>query len=515
MKRTLQFGLLGVLAVFPYGLGLVLDSWGGRGFIRDVVIRRSDAVMYSYIDRILPVMDGRAEIFIFVFCWALALGLAVWMIYAAWRTHPLAGLERKKRVIQVVARALTVLVVAAALAGIGLDAFFIFPPGGIMLLQSSFGGALGPVFMYLPPMTQLAAYAFALAAMVYAAISSGSFKTFLARSGAGVAVMAIVIASLSITANYLDLGKYLDNIPGVTDVREPRTLVVLAGQPSYFRFGEYYNDCSVSESFCVRIPSSRVNAEAVKAYLKRKDFRTALRGPAFSLMALDSMRRLDPAGAMSIYKDALEVTGDVTQGISLITRLVYSPAMEHYRKILDELADESSFDIGGRAALRIGKAYERFGELDKSRYWHNKGMKTARGLSHKDLVYFSVPNNPEFTTGRISGRIMLDESPAQGLNVGIMRDNICKQLLFSLARGAPRDVLAFTDLQGVMDGVRTDKDGHFSFGGLEADNYVLLLSLADVNDRRYKVLSSPGILQVSRQKADVNTGTIRLSLVAP
>jgi len=462
----------------------------------------------------LPVLGGRAEIFILVFCWAIALGLTVWMIYTAWRTHPLAGLEKKKRVVQVVARALTALAVAAALAGIGLDAFSVFPPEGIMLLQSSFGGALGPLFLYFIPITQLAAYAFALAAMVYAAISSGSFRTFLARSGAGVAIMAVVIAALNAAAYRLDLGGYLDKVPGVTDKTEPRTLVVMTEPPSFFRIGGYYNDCSVSESFCVRIPSSKENAEAVGAYLKREGFMTGLRGPAYSFMALDSLRRLDPAQAMSIYEDALEVTGDVTQGISLLTRLVYCPATPTYRNMLDELADESRFVVDGRAALRIGKAYARLGELDKARYWHDRGAATVKGLSDEDMAYFNVPEKPEFASGRISGSITLDGRPATGLDIGIVRKNICTQMLFSLYRAAPRDVSAFADLQGVMDGVRTDKDGRFVFGGLEAGEYVLLLSLEDVSGRKFKVLSGPGILTLSDESPEADAGTIRLALEA-
>ncbi len=511
VKRTFWFGMLGVLAVAPYTLNLLVDSWSDRFFNRSVLLRRCDAVMYGYIDRVLPYLTGRVMIFVYAFCWMLALGMGIMTLYREWLTHPLSGKSRAVKWLEILGRIAAIAAVAFAGARFGLDWFYMYPAEGVALVVTSFGGALGPLALFSFPVMQLASYAFALSAMIYAAVGSRTFRAFAARSLVGIGAMLGVFLCLSSAAHYLDLGMYLDEIPGMSARPEPRTLVVMTEKPITIPIDTNFNDCSVSDAFCRKVPSSGQNAAVVRAYLEKRDYRTALRGAGLSFMALNNLRELDAVGAMSVYESALALTGDVTQGLSAVTRLVYSPVTKPYHEMLDELGDEKRFAATGRVALRLGKAYARFGELDKARYWFERGMNDLGGLEEKDMEYFRPPDKPPFCGGTVRGRLTLDGQPVVGMRVGLVRGSVAGQITH-VSTDIGRKAMPFFDLQWITDGSATDADGRFVFEGLCEEGYVLLLSLKDVDGGHYVAEKGPGLISISGKEPVVDVGAVNLVL---
>lgn len=517
VKRTFWFGTLGALAVLPLPVGLVLSFWFDRPFGSEFLMPGNDAAFYRYLDKLFPGGYVQAVRVDYVVIWGLATLIAVRMRFLTlerlmfWKAASGYKMRHRGDLRGFLARLGIAFLFIIAGTGSGFDMFFYYPPETITHIQSSFGGPSGAVAVFLFPAVQMAGYGFLMAVMVYAVVTSVSMMEFIKKALVGGAAMAGSMAVLFGSGYYLDVNRYLGDIPGVTALPEPRTLVMLDKTPVSLPVLLDYRDCPASGKFCMKVDSTEANEEAVGAYLEKRAYNTVLRGPGLGFMANRRLMELDPAGALKIYKKALDVTRDKTQGLSLVARLVYAPATDAYREVLDEVAGSGSYQVTGRAALRVSRAYARFGEMGKARKWHDAGMRTAGPLDDAAVKLYRVLEEPPFFGGRITGGVTVDGVPTGGVRVGLMTVNACRNMMRFKTDGK-RIIIPFYDLQGLTDGTATDKDGRFAFKGLGEGEYVLILSLKDPATGRYLVSGAPGMLTISEKGSAADAGVVRLTL---
>jgi hypothetical protein len=515
IKRTFWFGTLGALAVLPLPLSLILSFLFDRPYDSEFLMPLRDAAFYHYLGAMFPGGYVQAARFCTIVIWGLAILIAVRMRFLTlerlkfWRAA--SGYKKRHRgdLPGFLARLGVALLFLIAGSGSGLDMFFYYPPDTITHMQSSFGGASGAAATFLFPAVQMSGYGFLIAVMVYAVVTPVSMMEFIKKALVGGAAMAGSMAALFAAGYYLDMNRYLGDIPGMTAAPEPRTFVLLDRAPVYMPILTDYRDCPASGKFCMKVESTEANEEAVGAYLETRGFNTVLRGPGLGFMANCRLMELDPAGALNIYKKALDITRDKTHGLMLVTRLVYAPATAVYREVLDEVAGSGNYQVTGRAALRVSRAYVRFGEMEKAKIWHDAGMRTAGPLDDDAIRLYRVPEEPPFFSGRITGGVTVDGQPAEGLRAGLMTVNACRNMMLFKTDGK-RVIIPFYDLQPLTDGTATDKDGRFAFEGLGEGEYILLLSLKDPATGRYRALTSPGVVTVSSNRPDADAGVVRL-----
>ena len=72
-------------------------------------------------------------------------------------------------------------------------------------------------------------------------------------------------------------------------------------------------------------------------------------------------------------------TGNSIQGFILLNRIIVGPSINSYYKLLEDMSDESNVSAKGKSALRLSRAYAKFGNLEKARYWYQKGIETGDG----------------------------------------------------------------------------------------------------------------------------------------
>lgn len=514
MKRTFWFGVIGALVVLPLPVDMMFDALFDRAFDSTFLIPASDAAIYHWITAIFPGGYTQAARAVLLSSWGGALLLSFLLKFLTverlkfWKVSEEYKKRHKGGAKELVLKLALAAVFVFASLGSGMDWFFYYPPDTVTHMHTAFGGPTGPVMVFLFPAMQFASFGFLVAAMVYAVVTSVTTIEFLKKTAVGGLCMAAGIFALGSCAYLMDMEIALSDIPGVSGTQQGRVFVVLYKKPLSLPIYTAYRDCPASGGFCKKVEFGEENELAVEAYIEDRRIPSVLRGTGYSFIALGRLSRLDTLGAMKTYKRALDVTGDKSHGLSLMTRLLNAPASQEYRAMLDELTS-GRYQLAGRNALRAGRLFSVYGELDSTRYWHNLGIRTAPALDEKNLSIFRVPDAPPFSGGSITGRVTLSGRPAAGVRVGLAVEHVIHNMLYT-QEGIKEAVSPFYDMQNVMDGLSTDGDGRFRFGGLAENSYMLLLSLPVDGGGVSSAVAGPGVLTVSRSSPEADAGVIEL-----
>ncbi|MCS6829778.1 MAG: hypothetical protein RMM08_04555 [Armatimonadota bacterium] len=240
----------------------------------------------------------------------------------------------------------------------------------------------------------------------------------------------------------------------------------------------------------------------VEQYLQARDYQTIL---ARSLLVhLHDVRSIDWDPVRSLEVDRLCIERAprlqfVQLMVETLSNCAVTPEAKRYLDWLD--ARTRPFRQSQRACQIMGDLYARFGDERKAQQWYE------RGEIPEEMRREASP------TGKITGRIVWNGRPAEGVRVGVIRRE--NALPFTLNRpGGEQQVLvvrpfAWRTVAGV---VATDSSGRFEFPPLPYGDYVLLLR---VEARRLPPVPGAaqveGLLPVVQVDAPVNdTGTIRV-----
>ena len=240
----------------------------------------------------------------------------------------------------------------------------------------------------------------------------------------------------------------------------------------------------------------------VEQYLRTRRYQTVLARPLF--VHLHDVRSIDWDPVRSLEVDRLCIERAprlqfVQLMVETLSRCAVTPEAKRYLDWLD--ARTRRFRQSQRACQMMGDLYARFGDERKAQEWYRRGEipeEMRRGAS---------------ATGKITGKVLWNGKPAEGVRVGVMnREDAIPFLRNRL--GAEQRVLQARpfDWRVVAAVVATDASGRFELPPLPRGDYVLLLR---VEARRLAPV--PGIVQVEglrptvRVDAPVNdAGTVRV-----
>jgi len=512
--------MLGVLALIPHVLSAILVLLSaGIPSTQNLFLHVRDASMYGVLTQLL--LKGHLA-------GALAVCGILWLAFIAWFAWRLSFLN--KRCLKfwlileeyprthrggVTGMLVRVAVAALVFAGgfcyysVGLD---VIDPDSLLLLSSSFYGPYSDLAYLSVLSIPVFPLAFSMAGFAHSVITSVSFREFREKVRVpltGLAALGICLVAISGLMGHLDMDKELKDIPGVRSKPEPRTFVMLLDRPAFMPLKGVFSDLEATPLREVSFPFGKENERAVRGYLKARKGRTCLRGTAYNFLIDARIRELDVKGAMPLYDESFAVTHDPGKAILAMVRIGNGPASDANRKILADLSDESKYRAFGLSAMKVGRAYAKYGELEKAWYWYRKGLATNPGVPKREKDFYMPPKEAPFFGCRITGRATLNGMPAAGLNVGVMKTSSVSNILDKRAKGM-QNIGPFFDLMGLADGTTTDKDGFFSFDKLGENGYVILLSLKDEDGKKFKVLNGPGVITVAKNKPYADAGTIRL-----
>jgi hypothetical protein len=240
----------------------------------------------------------------------------------------------------------------------------------------------------------------------------------------------------------------------------------------------------------------------VEQYLLQRRYQTTLARPL--LVHLHDVRSIDWDPVRSLEVDRLCIENAprlqfVQLMVETLSNCAVTPEAKRYLDWLDARA--RPYRQSQNACRIMGDLYARFGDAQKAQQWYERGQIPTE--QRKEVA----------STGRIVGRVVWNEQPAEGVRIGVMSRE--DSLPFTRTRGVRQETVLVArpfDWRVVAGVVATDSSGRFEFGGLPYGEYVLLLRveaqrLAPAPDVA-QVEGLPVVVRVNTPTVDV--GTIRV-----
>lgn len=229
----------------------------------------------------------------------------------------------------------------------------------------------------------------------------------------------------------------------------------------------------------------------VEQYLRARRYQTILARPLF--VHLHDVRSIDWDPVRSLEVDRLCIERAprlqfVQLMVETLSNCAVTPGAKKYLDWLDARA--RSFRQSQRACQTMGDLYTRFGDERKAQQWYE------RGEIPEEMRRNAAP------AGRITGTILWNGRPAEGVRVGVIGREDALPFTRNLPGTDRRVLLARPfDWRVVAGVVATDATGRFEFPSLPYGDYVLLLR---VEARRLPPI--PGAVQVEGLPAVVKVG---------
>jgi hypothetical protein len=256
------------------------------------------------------------------------------------------------------------------------------------------------------------------------------------------------------------------------------------------------------------VPATDANRRGLEAFLVGLGRRSRFRRAAADVLSRMSEVLWDRKASL----DAQEVVSYVF-GSDILHRAFETawlsgcaPITPANRARLESLSDEGRFRIHGRGALKMAKAWWRFGDTEQARHWLAVARLTYRDAKKDELA---LPDAISFSDGSISGRVVLDNKPLAGAMVGVFRIPDEARVLEVSRLG-----LFWTQQ---ADSRRVGADGSFRFERLTDGAYGLCLLAPPGRipaNAKLKASKLPGVLKLSRGSARADLGLLSLTMIS-
>lgn len=268
----------------------------------------------------------------------------------------------------------------------------------------------------------------------------------------------------------------------------------------------------------------------VEAFLKRRDYQSALSWVAIKYIFNDANLRFDSSAEIRAGLDDLEHTPHMLNvGDTVRSLLFLCAASPQNLALLDEYADESRFSHPTRDSLRMmGALYTRFGEVNKATYWYKRADMPA------SFMHQLQTERPLYHTGSVTGKLLWNGIPLKGARVGAVpqrlnglpRDLRPAILHYDgeIAAGTPDPSPFFSPyhprpyhLRWICGGTTTANDGSFTIDHLTEGEYFLVcllpsgVKLTVPLDPRLTVKNAPPAFTLSYDYPKHDLGVIGLS----
>jgi len=323
----------------------------------------------------------------------------------------------------------------------------------------------------------------------------------------GIIFFAGVLLLVAQFQKHLDIKDGFKDISGFSIAREPRSLIILKDTAYSVKLADVFEDNVQNAG---GIPFNKENYKAVVDYIGSKNGFTCDRKVGYEFLVMSKLRELEQSQALETDYGAFSQTGDVFEGMLLVTGIYTSSDKKEYKRILYGITDENHVSINGLAAAKISHVFVRIGDMDKALHWYNKYIETSTNADDRQKELYKPPHMPPFHNGVISGRFLLNGLSDWHVSVGVIKAATSDSMMqYASEHGGKSNIW---NLINLADGTITDSEGRFTFTGLGEDEYVLLLSLGDVPGKKYRVINSPGAIRVSENNPSVDVGSIDLEL---
>jgi hypothetical protein len=277
------------------------------------------------------------------------------------------------------------------------------------------------------------------------------------------------------------------------------------------------------------LSADMATAAKVEAFLRRRDYNTALSWTAFKHLYNVGNVHFDSTMALRACLDDLERYPHATVVTRTVRETLFTVAASPQNlALLNEWADKSRFEHGDRACLKlIGDLYVRFGEQRKALEWY------TRADMPRSFMAQVRANKPLFHAGVITGTLLWNGKPLTGVQVGAFPylQNGLPQDLEGLVRAAERQLVppySFSDQFGPVEprpyhlrwmsaGTTTDSAGRFTLNYLTEGTYHLVCTLpanvvlTPIRDERLHVANAPADITVRYAKPSADLGAIQLT----
>jgi hypothetical protein len=277
------------------------------------------------------------------------------------------------------------------------------------------------------------------------------------------------------------------------------------------------------------LTASPDSATPVREFLERRHYETALSWVAIKHLFNVATVQFDTTSAIEACMTDMEQCPHLSQcGATTRGMLFTCAATPANLALVDRWADERRFAHPTRESKRlIGQLYERFGQPEKALVWYR------RADMPKSFLVRVQNEKPLFHFGRISGRLVLNGKPLQGVQIGAvprrlnglppdMEPNVLR------ARG---ELIAFRPygvfpahyprpfaFRWISASAVSDASGQFEISDLTEGEYMLVctlpasLHLAPPVDSRLSVSNPPPQVVVNYRHPARNTGTISFKI---
>ncbi len=177
--------------------------------------------------------------------------------------------------------------------------------------------------------------------------------------------------------------------------------------------------------------------------------------------------------------------------LQLLARFSSMDLTTKNQKLLESYSDDQKWYHSGRSARSLSLAYHHFGKPAQARAWLQRAK--SLGAEITDTKYLNVP---AVTQGTIKGKILLNEKPLTGVQVGLLSHQTTSNRVESYTL---RD---FSLARSLQNAVRTNKDGMFAFTDLGSGKYLIAIMTEktaipfDIKRGQIRVSNVPGLVQI-------------------
>jgi hypothetical protein len=244
----------------------------------------------------------------------------------------------------------------------------------------------------------------------------------------------------------------------------------------------------------------------VDAFLKKRDYVTALSQPAFFALHDAASLQWDPLGTLQVDYLRLTRCADSVYLRPFLEQLESCASTPATQRYADLLADESQFAFPDRHALELmGDIYARFGARAKAEKWYR------RARLPESQIALRLAERTMFAKGHLGGQLLLDGKPVKGAWVGVAPTVETRTIPGNFLRN---NTLRPYWLRWIATKSVTDDQGRFALDNLVAANYRLVVTIPGVDEPvfspRLSVRNGPGDIFIGFGSPSVDLGTIKI-----
>lgn len=186
----------------------------------------------------------------------------------------------------------------------------------------------------------------------------------------------------------------------------------------------------------------------------------------------------------------------------------FSPITKENKERLLRFSDPGRYQIKGRSALSLARAWRRFGDFSRTKFWFDEAKRL--GADPSSIKEFGAPKQKLLTTGIVKGRLLISAPIATSIKIGLFYRG-------ALAFKAPGNISApyrgYSGPTGFVEAQWLKQDGSFIFKNISEGYYFIsFLAPSDMTQKNVQATGHPGLITLSKASPTKDLGHITLRL---